>query len=85
MPVMFAIVFVAFMLIAVLPITILTIVAWWKICTKAGFSGWLSLLILVPVANIIMPLIVAFMDWPVHKELRQYRQSQGAGNQPGAC
>ncbi|WP_111748502.1 DUF805 domain-containing protein [Salinisphaera orenii] len=36
----------------------------WKVFTKAGFSGWLSLLILVPMVNLIVLYVVAFTDWP---------------------
>ena len=72
----FVVAFVAFTAMAV---TILMFVAWWKICRKAGFSGWLALLMLVPVVNIALPLIVAFMDWPVEQELRKLRQNQTTG------
>ncbi len=40
------------------------IVPFWQICKKAGFSPALSLLILVPVANIFLPFFLAFADWP---------------------
>lgn len=36
----------------------------WMIFSKAGFSGWLALLMLVPVANLITLWVVAFMRWP---------------------
>ena len=52
----------------VLPIAllfaILPVIAFWKICEKAGFSGALGLLMLVPIANLILPLYVAFAKWP---------------------
>lgn len=51
-----------------LAITVLiTVLPFWKICTKAGFSGALSLLMLVPIANIILPFYLAFSDWPALK------------------
>jgi len=53
---------------------LLTVIPFWKICTKAGFPGALSLLMLVPVANIILPFYIAFTDWPA---LRQARSMQG--------
>ena len=46
---------------------VLAVVPFWKICTKAGFSGTLSLLMLVPIANIILPFYIAFAEWPVLK------------------
>ncbi len=49
----------------IFPITmILPVIAFWRICSKAGFSGALGLLMLVPIANIILPLYIAFAQWP---------------------
>jgi membrane protein DedA with SNARE-associated domain len=39
----------------------------WKIATKAGFPGALSLLMLIPVVNIILIWVFAFIKWPVEK------------------
>jgi hypothetical protein len=44
---------------------LLTVIPFWRILTKAGLPGPLALLMLVPVANIILPFYVAFTDWPV--------------------
>ena len=53
---------------AILPVVfLLTVIPFWKICTKAGFPGPLSLLMIVPVANAILPFYIAFADWPVLK------------------
>jgi hypothetical protein len=43
---------------------ILPVIAFWKICSRAGFNGALGLLMLLPIANIILPLYVAFAKWP---------------------
>lgn len=45
-----------------------------KIFHKTGYSWGLGLLMLVPIANIIMILVLAFGDWPVRRELRQLKQ-----------
>ena len=37
---------------------------WWKIFSKAGYSGVLSLLMLIPILNIVMFLWIAFGAWP---------------------
>jgi hypothetical protein len=47
---------------------ILPVIAFWKICEKAGFNGALGLLMLVPIANVILPLYVAFAKWPAFKQ-----------------
>lgn len=52
---------------------ILTIVIWWRIFSKAGYSGALGLLMLVPIANLVMILILAFGEWPIQAELNQLR------------
>lgn len=47
---------------------VLVVVPFWKICTKAGFPGPLSLLMIVPIANVILPFYIAFADWPALRE-----------------
>ena len=44
---------------------------WWKIVKKTGYHGALGILMLVPIANIIMMAILAFRDWPIHKEWKE--------------
>ncbi len=46
----------------------------WRICTKAGYSGWLSLLVLVPVANVVFVYFLGFSEWPA---LRGDRSTTG--------
>jgi hypothetical protein len=44
--------------------SILPVIAFWKICERVGFNGALGLLMLIPIANIVLPLYVAFASWP---------------------
>jgi hypothetical protein len=37
----------------------------WFICKKAGFSPWLSLLVIVPMGGLVLLYILAFADWKV--------------------
>jgi len=46
---------------------IIPVIVFWKICSKAGFPGPLALLMLIPMGNIILPLYIAFADWPALK------------------
>lgn len=39
------------------------VIPYWKIFSKAGFAGALSLLMLVPLVNLIVLYIVAFSEW----------------------
>ena len=52
----------------VLILSILPVIAFWKICARVGFNGALGLLMLVPIANIILPRYVAFTSWPAFKQ-----------------
>ncbi len=68
---------------------VLYIVALYKILDKAGYSGWLSLLILIPgvgsIIGFVLMLWVAFSDWPVLQELRALRgRSMGGYGGPPA-
>jgi uncharacterized membrane protein YhaH (DUF805 family) len=47
----------------------------WKIFTKAGFSGWLAVLMVVPIVNILVEYYVAFSDWPLSRENRQLKNA----------
>ena len=50
---------------------VLPAVVFWKICHKAGFPGSLALFMLVPIANIILPVYIAFAGWPVLRRLKE--------------
>ena len=45
----------------------IAVVPFWRICTRVGYSPWLSLLILVPLANIVFIYYLAFSQWPAEK------------------
>lgn len=59
-------------------VTLLYVLVFCKIFSKAGFSWALGLLILVPIANIIIMFYLAFADWPVLKEVRELKAMQNA-------
>jgi energy-converting hydrogenase Eha subunit B len=52
---------------------VFAVIVWWRICSKAGYSGALGLLMLVPLANIVLLLMLAFGTWPIEEELRRLR------------
>ncbi len=43
---------------------VIIVAPFWRISTKAGYSGWLSLLILIPLANVLFLYFLAFSNWP---------------------
>ena len=64
---------IAFIVLFVLCIITITLIIWWRILSKTGFHGALGLLMIVPIANFILLLVLAFAEWPVQKENKQLR------------
>ena len=77
-PPLFTIVIMVVYLLAVVIGAAIAALIWCKLFSKAGFHWALGLLLLVPIANIVVPFFLAFGDWPIQKELRQLRQQQGS-------
>ncbi|RPJ32992.1 MAG: hypothetical protein EHM35_10950 [Planctomycetaceae bacterium] len=75
--VIFAFIFLAFFALVTLVVTVITALVYCKVFSKAGFNWALGLLMLAPVANIVVLFYLAFVDWPIHRELRQLRQQFG--------
>lgn len=48
-------------------VAVIAVVPYWQICKKIGYSPWLSLLIVVPLANLIFIYYLAFSQWPSQK------------------
>ena len=47
---------------------VLVLLPWFKICTKAGFSGWWCLIFVVPLVNILAIFYLAFAEWPALRD-----------------
>lgn len=47
---------------------------WVRILGKTGNNQWLGLLMVVPIANIVLMIWLAFSEWPLE------RKSAGAGH-----
>ena len=71
MPGIYELIVIAVMLLVVI---LLNVLPFWKICTKAGFPGALSLLMLVPIANIVFLFYIAFAEWPALRTSQGYSQ-----------
>lgn len=65
-----------FLLIVLLALLVVTAVVYCKIFHKAGYHWALGLLMLVPIACLIMPFVLAFGHWPIQKELEKLRKQQ---------
>lgn len=44
--------------------TVIMVYPFWRICSKAGFPGVLSLFILIPLANLVFLYWLALAQWP---------------------
>jgi hypothetical protein len=75
-PPLFLAILIAFAILMGLIVLIIKILIFCKIFSKAGYCWALGLLMLVPIANIIMPFVLAFGDWPIQRELRLLKQQQ---------
>ena len=47
----------------------------WRICRKTGYGGVLSIGLLVPFLNIAILLYLAFSEWPIERELKQFKSA----------
>ena len=71
------ILFIAFI---ALTFTAIKVFSFCRIFSKAGYSWAFGLLMLLPMSELIIPLILAFMEWPVCKELRLLKKEPGSGS-----
>lgn len=62
-------------LIAALIGIVLFLLPAWMIVRKAGYSGAWSLLMLIPLVNVIALFVFAFSTWPVQRAARGQRPS----------
>jgi hypothetical protein len=53
----------------------LFVIAWFRVFTKAGHSGFLCILMFLPVINLITFLWFAFSTWPLEKQLAALKRS----------
>ena len=83
-PAVFGFCFIGVVILIALAVNIIYVIAFCKIFGKAGYHWALGLLMLIPIANFIMPLILGFGQWPIYRELEAYRQGRPAPSQSGA-
>lgn len=77
----------AVLLFVYLALIVLSIIAAVKVVTKAGYSGWWVLIVLVPFVGFVMTLVFAFSEWPILREVKVLRAQvsswSGYGPAPG--
>lgn len=45
-------------------VALVGVLPFWFICKKAGLSPWLSLIVVIPFGVLVLPFILAFIEWP---------------------
>ena len=66
---------------SLIPVIILMI-PMWRIFARTGMGGALSLLMLIPLVNLVMLYVLAFSDWPIERELQQLRAQLSPQQRP---
>jgi len=51
-----------------LVLAIIVIIPIWRICMRAGYPGWLGILVLFPLLNLALLYFLAFAEWPANKK-----------------
>ena len=63
------------MIVMGLIVGIVAVVAFWRICEKAGFPGWYGVAVVIPMVNVLFVLFLAFAEWPLERKLSESRTS----------
>ena len=74
-------VFLIFGLIAV----VVTVLIYYFIFKRTGMNPWLSLVMLIPIGNLVMLLVLAFSEWPIEREVKALRAQLAGGGYTGAA
>ena len=61
-------------LVVIALVLLVIILPYWKIFSKAGFPGWLGLLMATPL-NVILLFYLAFAKWPLERELERLKHA----------
>lgn len=72
--------------IALFTLVLLVLYLWlfYRIFKKAGYSGWYTLINLIPyVGSVIVLFILAFGQWPIERGMQQGYDRYGPGYPPG--
>ena len=43
---------------------VIAVVPFWRLCGRVGYSPWASLMVLVPLVNLVFIYYLAFAAWP---------------------
>lgn len=60
---------------------VLPVLIWGGLYAKAGYSWWIGLFALIPLASIVLLLYLLFAKWPVAAELEDFEVCVGRGTE----
>jgi hypothetical protein len=63
---------------------VVSLLVWFSIFRKTGFSKYWGLLGLVPLLPLFIPIVLAFIQWPAERELARLRVISGTGTEKDA-
>ena len=63
----------------------IAVTVWGLVFRKAGYSFWLGLVMVVPLANLVMLIWFLAAKWPIQQELERLRALHGQTNSPHAA
>lgn len=66
-PIVFTLVFFLIGGLFCIAVVLFKLFLWWRVFSKAGYSGAFGLLLLAPFGTLIMLCILAFSKWPIVK------------------
>lgn len=49
-------------------VALVGVLPFWFICKKAGLTPWLALIMIIPFGALVLPFVLAFIDWPALRE-----------------
>ena len=73
------VILILFITFIVLTVTVIKVFSFCRIFSKAGYSWAFGLIMLLPLAEIVIPLVLALIEWPVCKEFSLFKQEQSSG------
>jgi len=79
-PGLLGVILILFIAFIVLVVTAIKVFSFCRIFSKAGYSWAFGLLMLLPMSEVVIPLILAIMEWPVSRELRLFKQGQSGSS-----
>jgi hypothetical protein len=75
-PGVFELLIILFAVFMVLAFTVIKVFSFCRIFSKVGYSWAFGLLTVLPMAEVIIPLVLALMEWPVSREVRELKQGK---------